>query len=272
MRVRLTSENIHSKNSDFSLFDGENPIGWFKDGVSGLSQILAQAWEMEFTQILIPLDFRFFGVTENIYDYINIVKSATVKGIGQYSNDNIDFDTLSTVFNTYSGIDNNTTLNRTYVAGGSGDTLSIKDIKTELVIETNMLRTPQYQETKESSAILVRTKNSKRLDFYEKYKPIDTAVSFLTCIEEAQILKTYFATLAYYGKGFSIEVWNDNENPGWGQFDYPNQSWGGDVGVGFYEKKYYFNIANTNFVNQNTTGSLSVPVYLQKRDLDYAKY
>jgi len=272
MKVRLTSENLHSKNNDFSIFYDEKPPEWYKEGSTGLSQILAEAWQMEFTQTLVSFDFKWFGETANIYNYINIKKSASVAGAGQYSDNGIDYKTLTSIFENVPVTHNDTTLNRYYVAGGSGDILSIKKIKTELVIETEMLRTPQYQETKESSAILVHSKNSKGLDFYEKYKPIDTAVSFLTCIEEAQILKTYFATLAYYGKGFSIEVWNDNENPGWGQFDYPNQSWGGDVAVGFYEKKYYFNIANTNFVNQSTTGSLSVPVYLQKRDLDYAKY
>ena len=273
MKVRLISDNLH-QNKSFEVWDGTNPLGWYAINTKrreNLWQIVSDS------QLYSARSLVLQGNTTNALNYIDVVKGATVRSDGPglfYNVSTIPHD-LTTNFVTHEDITtaldlNSIGLDRLYDADIVNEVMEIKDITTFLSMETEMLRFPEYSDSKSFSTIIVQEKNSKRLEISQKYNPVRTTLSFLNCLKENEAIRTFFYTCSVYGVGFSVEVWEEQTSGGnWGNVKWGNSKWGGfDSGYG-YGKKYHFNIANNNFSESSTNGKLDVNVILQKRDLDY---
>ena len=91
MKVRLTSENIHT-NKNFELPDsGVNPVGWYAVSSIGTNFVLDNYWRMTNSKIAhSATKLTLIGAKSTIWDFLTVVKKADVRGFGSWFNDELE--------------------------------------------------------------------------------------------------------------------------------------------------------------------------------------
>lgn len=275
MKIRLTSNNLYA-NQDFMLYKTNEPLNWNQSGVLTDGSINENIWSIKNScEIYNNINLSFLDSVSNIFEYLSILKGATVRanvGGGSFSNNQADFTTLTSNFVKTETIDNTTNLTKIFSATSTDDEIQIKDFNLQLMLETNVLRIPEYTDDPNIQPIIIKQKNSKKLESFQSYTPVTTTLSFLNCIEETKVLKAFFRTCALYKRGFTVEVWQEDLDTSlWGGI-WADSTWGssGTI-VGGYSPKYYFDLAGYDYNDNRPTATLDVPVILQKREVGYFK-
>ena len=271
MRVRLISDNLLD-NTDFDLqVDNEYPVGWFID--NNTSTMIGNEWKVDSinTTLYHPQKIEKVDLKDSFYNFVTIKKSATVRGEGYWKNIPTVTHTLN--LNNQTFIDELpspyvTTESRWFETNDINSYVIANDIKTYMELETNMLRVPNYSDNKGKSIKVSYTPTGREITSTRLYQPVSTNISFLTCIDEASAIDTFFKTCAKYRKGVTVQAFlTPSSGQEWGTFEWSNTVWSGIPAEGDWYDVFHIDLNGYRFNPSSVTGGCEVSCLIQKTEL-----
>lgn len=271
MRVRLTTDNLLD-NSGFDLqVDTLYPVGWLVEGDN--SVMIGKEWRVEGTNTTLyhPQPIEKVNIQPSFYNFVKVFKSAIVRGDGIWQNIPSINNTIN--LNNTEYIDELpfpylTTENRQFNINDSNSYAIVSDIKTYMQIETEMLRVPNYNDNKNKRTKVKYTTTGREITSTQKYAPVTSQIEFLSCLDEAQAIDTFFKTCAKYRKGIKVEAWITPEaEESWSNSPWSETVWSGIPTEGAWFNVFRIDLDGYSFNRSNITGTSTINCIIQKTDL-----
>lgn len=268
MRVRLTSQDLLG-NSNLELFKNRTPSGWYTT-VKG--EAIPSEWVLDTTQTLyFPRGVDFVNKNDDFFTYVNVIKSAQVKGNGIYKNTPAIEHVLTDKYKTYSDslFDTQPTIQDRYVEVNASSEISIRNISTQMQIETDQLRNINYNEEFARTLHIVRNSTGRELQSTAKYNPLTMDLGFLSCLKEAEALDTFFKTCLKYSAGFKVEAFITPDTlEYWGNFNWSGGLWGGFDINGEWVEMFNLDFASYAYTPTSTAAEINISTILQKSEVN----